>query len=211
MKEQYSQIQLDALREIGNIGAGNAATSMSKLINKKVDMTVPKVEIVAFDEAVEILGGPEKLVVAIMFQIQGEAPGTVYLFFSIDEADSLVQQMTMSDDMKLFDEQENINEIAFSALQEAGNILAGSYLTALSDFTNINMQPSIPHLSIDMAGALLSVGLIEISTITDYAIVIDTKINDMDTTNGINSQFFLLPAVESVSKIFNAIGINEYE
>jgi chemotaxis protein CheC len=207
--EQLSLIQLDALREIGNIGAGNAATSMSKLIQKKVDMEVPNINIVAFDEVMEMVGGAENLVVGILFEIQGKAPGMVYLLFSLEEAELLVKQMTNDNSMTLYKDGEP-NTIAFSALQEAGNILAGSYLSALSDFTNINMQPSVPHLSIDMAGAILTVGLLPISEFTDYAIIINTKMNDDEGEHiGINGQFLLLPSPESFTKIFQALGIQD--
>ncbi|WP_047981250.1 chemotaxis protein CheC [Ornithinibacillus contaminans] len=205
--EQLSTIQLDALREIGNIGAGNAATSMSKLLHKKVDMEVPDINIVAFDEVMEMVGGADNLIVGILFQIHGKAPGMVYLLFSLEEAESLVRQMTDNPTIQLFEGDEQ-NEIAFSALQEAGNILAGSYLSALSDFTNINMQPSIPHLSVDMAGAILTVGLLQVSEVTDYAIIINTKINEADENyHAINGQFLLLPSPESFTRIFQAIGI----
>ncbi|MEN2766426.1 chemotaxis protein CheC [Ornithinibacillus xuwenensis] len=209
--EQLSLIQLDALREIGNIGAGNAATSMSKLIDKKVDMEVPDIKIVAFDEVMEMVGGADNLVVGILFEIHGKAPGMVYLLFSLEEAESLTKHLTNNEDIKLFDSEAD-NEIAFSALREAGNILAGSYLSALSDFTNINMQPSVPHLSVDMAGAILTVGLLQVSEVTDYAIIINTKINDLNEKhNGINGQFLLLPSPESFTKIFQALGIQDYE
>lgn len=206
-----TSIQMDVLREIGNIGAGNAATSMAKLINKKVDMEVPLVNVVAFDEVMDLIGGPEQLIVANYFQIQGEAPGNVYFILSMDEAQAIVRQFTGISDLVLFNDNYEPNEIAISAIQEIGNILTGSYLSALSDFTNINMQPSIPYLSIDMAGAILAEGLIELSQSTDYAIIIDTKINDSDLTNGITGQFFLLPAPETFTKLFQALGITNYE
>src|SRR5690625_3741231 len=88
-----STLELDVLKEIGNIGAGNAATSMSQLINKKVDMQVPSVKIVAFDEVMDIIGGSEELIVAIMFHIEGDTPGTVYFILSRNEAEQLVKKM----------------------------------------------------------------------------------------------------------------------
>ncbi|WP_163971242.1 chemotaxis protein CheC [Oceanobacillus halotolerans] len=203
--KQLSNEQLDVLREIGNIGAGNAATSMSAIINRKIEMEMPSVNIVAFDDLMDLIGGPDQPIVAIFIRIQGEAPGTVYFLLSIKEAEYLVREITNDPSFTLLDDQEP-SKIAISALHEIGNILAGSYLSALSDFTNIMMQPSIPHLSIDMAGAVLTVGLLELSQVTDYAIVIDTTINDKDTS-GIHGHFFLLPDPESFDKIFSALGI----
>ncbi|WP_096269868.1 chemotaxis protein CheC [Paucisalibacillus globulus] len=206
--QQFSTIQLDALKEIGNIGAGNAATTMSRLIRNKVDMEVPSIEIVAFDDVMEMVGGPEQLIVGILFQIHGKAPGMVYLLFTLEEAEALVRQMTNNNEISFTDQ----DELAVSALQEAGNILAGSYLTALSDFTNINMQPSVPHLSVDMAGAILTVGLLQVSEVYDFAIIINTKIIDTEESNqGINGQLLLLPSPESFTKIFQALGIQDHE
>lgn len=207
---ELTNLELDVLKEVGNIGAGNAATSMSQLINKKVDMQVPSVKVVAFDEVMNIIGGPEELIVAIMFHIEGDTPGTVYFILSKEEAEQLVCKMMPEQAVTNFNGTE-ANPLAISILQEAGNILTGSYLTALSDFLNLDMQPSIPYFGCDMAGAILSVGLVEISEVTDYAIIIDTKINDHDMVSGINGQFFFMLEPESLSKIFNSLGINDYD
>lgn len=203
--------QKDVLREIGNIGAGNAATSLSKLLNKKIEMKVPSVNIVSFDDLVEENGGPEEIIVGLMFQIIGEAPGTAYLLLKVEEAEYLVRKLTNDPDFSLFNKG-NDNEMAISALHEIGNIVTGSYLTALSDFTKINMQPSVPYLGIDMAGAILTAGLLELSQVTDYAIIIDTEINQNNKSNdGMKGNFFLLPEPESLIEIFTALGIKYYE
>src|SRR5690625_3271180 len=135
-----SNVQKDVLREIGNIGAGNAATSLAQLINRRIHMEIPSVQIVTFNELMEQIGGPDQVVVAILFRISGDMPGTVYFLLSVDEAENLINQLNMDMDISLLEEDGELNEMAISALQEVGNILTGSYLTALSDFTNINMQ-----------------------------------------------------------------------
>lgn len=205
-----SSVQMDVLREVGNIGAGNAVTSMSKLLNKKIDIQVPSVNVVAFDEVMEIIGGPETPIAGIMIHISGEAPGKVYFILTVEEAELLVKSIINESDFKLLSVKEP-NDLAISALKETGNILTGSYISALSDFTNLHMQPSVPYLSVDMAGAVLTVGLIEVSQVTDYAIIIDTKINDSESVNGIHGNFFFLPDPNSFSKIFKALGIEENE
>ncbi|WP_339227730.1 chemotaxis protein CheC [Oceanobacillus sp. FSL K6-2867] len=207
---QLTTIQKDVLREIGNIGAGNAATSLSALLNKKIEMNVPSVSIAGFDEIMELTGGSENTIVCLLFRIQGEAPGTVYLIFTIEEAEYFVSELTNDPDFSLFHSEQE-NEMALSALQEIGNIVTGSYLTALSDFTSINMKPSVPYLGIDMAGAVLTVGLLELSQISDYAIVINTEISHDGTNKDIQGNFFLLPDPESFAKIFSALGIYDYE
>lgn len=201
--------QLDVLREIGNIGAGNAATSMSELIDKRIHMEVPSVNIVTFDEITEIVGGSEQLIVAMFFRIHGETPGSVYFILTTDEAESLVSQITNNEQIDLMNDQSN--DIVMSALKEIGNIMTGSYLTALSDFMKVNVHSSIPYLSIDMAGAVLTAGLIELSRVSDYAIVIDTEIKNYYANNGLKAHFFFLPDLESFPKIFSALGINDDE
>ncbi|GAB3067214.1 chemotaxis protein CheC [Virgibacillus ainsalahensis] len=206
---KLTSIQKDALREIGNIGAGNAATSMSELINEKVDMQIPDVNVVSYDEMMELMGGPDEIIVGVFFRIQGEAPGNVYFILSTEEAELLVSKMAKDTDVSLLDI-ECLDTFKSSALQELANILTGSYLSALSDFTNINMQQSVPYLSVDMAGAILTVGLLQGSHVSDYAIIIDTKIKHDGLENGIHGNFLLLPDPESFPKIFNALGIDHY-
>lgn len=204
---QLSYEQLDVLQEIGNIGAGNAATSISKLINKKVKPQVPSVKVVNFNDVMKLIGEPEEPIVAILIYIKGTAPGSMYFILSINQANCLVKEITMVEESDFFTN-EPPNEFVMSVMQEIGNILAGSYLSALSDFVHINMQPSIPHLSIDMAGAILTEGLLEISNESDYAIVIDTKIKDYESVGGICGQLFLIPDPEAFTKLFQALGIN---
>lgn len=204
--KNLSSFQKDVLREIGNIGAGNATASMSKLINKQVKMEVPSVKIVTINEMMEIIGGPERLIVAIFFRIEGEVTGTVYFVLTIEQANYLVEKMTngmITNIMKNGEE----DEAALSVLQEVANILNGSYLSALADFTKLDMRTTIPYLSIDMAAATLVTGLIELSRHTDYAILIDTKIIGGDIENNVKGHFLLIPDPDSIPKLFSALGI----
>ncbi|UFU01047.1 chemotaxis protein CheC [Radiobacillus kanasensis] len=205
--ENLSHYQLDILKEVGNIGSGNAATSLSKLLNRKVDMTTPSVKVVGFDEVMNLVGGPEKLIVSVFLRIQGEAPGSMYFVLDPNEAEQFARQVTGLKEFSF--EQYPIDEVGLSALHEVGNILAGSYLSALSDFTNINMQPSVPSLNMDMAGAILSEGLMELSVESDYAIIIDTTISEEGEKSSLNGHFFLLPDPDSFRKIFRSLGVED--
>lgn len=203
----FTNMQIDVLKEIGNIGAGNAATSFSKMINRKVDMKVPSVKIIPFAEVMDLLGGAETPVAALMIQIEGEVSGKFYFILSIEQAELLIKKVSQQD-IKLLD---NSDEVAISALKETANILTGSYIAALSDFTNLMLAPSVPHLSVDMAGAVLSTGLIDISMVSDYAIIIDTEITDSGAENGIKGHFFFLPDLESFPELFSSLGIQSNE
>ncbi|MDY0408182.1 chemotaxis protein CheC [Virgibacillus soli] len=208
--QNLTDLQMDVLREIGNVGAGNAATSMAKLMNKKVDMKVPAIKVIQFEEVMDLVGGPEKMIAAIIFRIQGEAPGTVFFILNQLEASVLVDQIT-NHAVALFDEYDQVNTMAISVLQEIGNILTGSYLSALSDFTGINMQPSVPYFGMDMASAILVEGLLTLANVSDYALIVDTQINGEEDGTEVTGQFLLLPDPESFPKMFHSLGITGYE
>ncbi|ENH98215.1 CheY-P phosphatase [Gracilibacillus halophilus YIM-C55.5] len=204
--EDLTDQHFDILKEIGNIGAGNAATALSAMVNKKIDMKVPAIKVVGFNELMEEVGGPEEEIVSVFLRIEGQAPGSMFFVLSPNEAESLAQQVIGDTNFRLHDHASN--EFGLSAIQEVGNILSGSYLSALSDFTSITMQPSVPNVTIDMAAAILMQGLVEVSQESDYAIVIDTTIEEEGTSAGATKgHFFLLPDPGSFSQIFQAIGV----
>ncbi|MCK6257034.1 chemotaxis protein CheC [Fictibacillus sp. KIGAM418] len=202
---------LDVLREVGNIGAGHAATALSELLGKTVDMRVPSVNIVSLQEMTELLGGTETVVAAVYLRMLGDAPGSMFFMLPLNQSKKLVSHMLAGEP---YDPAEGVySELTLSALQEAGNILSGSYLSALSDLTGMNIQPSVPSLSIDMAGAILGYGLIEISKSSDYAIIINTSLTEPENmhSDSIHGYFFLLPDPDSFEKIFDALGVPLHE
>ncbi|WP_409305446.1 chemotaxis protein CheC [Peribacillus sp. SCS-155] len=203
--EKISSLHLDMLKEIGNVGAGNAATSLSTLFDRKIDMSVPSVRILSFDEMMGLAGGPDNIVASVFLRIGGDAPGNMFFLLPLPQAAYYIRQMTGEESFSF--EVTPYSELSVSALQELGNILSGSYLSALSDFTKLNLYPSVPSLSIDMAGAALSFGLFELSQVSDYAIVIDTALNEENSQIGsIKGHFFLLPDPESFEIIFSSLG-----
>ncbi|WLR46930.1 chemotaxis protein CheC [Halobacillus litoralis] len=206
--EGFGPLQLDVLKEIGNIGSGHAATSLSKLLQKKIEMHVPGVEVVDFDQVMELAGGADKEVVSVFQRMEGEAPGTMFFIMPPSQAHHFVKLMTnVSEDL------EDDAEMAMSALQELGNILSGAYLTALCDFTELDLQSTVPSISQDMVGAILSMGLIELSQVSDAAIVIKTSLIDGDGEGGedefLEGHFFLFPDPPSYQKIFSSLGVRE--
>ncbi|OIU72205.1 chemotaxis protein CheC [Rossellomorea aquimaris] len=201
-----NSIHLDLLKEIGNIGAGHAATALSVLLDKQIDMKVPSVKIVSFDEMMDMAGGADNVVVSIFLRIEGDAPGSMFFILSLEQAEAFIQSMLRDDHFSF--EDRNPSELGLSAMQELGNILSGSYLSSLADFTQLNLQPSVPSLTVDMAGAVIGFGLIEISQVSDYAIVIDTAIKEMAAgSESVNGHFFLLPDPDSLHVIFQSLGV----
>jgi chemotaxis protein CheC len=198
---QLEDFQLDVLKEVGNIGAGHAATALSTLLDKPIDMLVPKVRMLPFEEICESVGGAETVVLAIFLRVDGDAPGNMFFILDLDAAKNMLRDLV---GLSLPD-QEEYSELELSALNEIGNILAGSYLSSLADFTNLNMQPTVPALAIDMAGAILSYGLLQFGQMGDQALLIDTKF--LEGENEVQGHFFLIPDPESFGKIFSALGV----
>lgn len=204
---QLKPFHLDVLKEIGNIGAGHAATSLSTLLKRKIDMKVPNVRVVPLQELPDQVGGAEAEVAAIFLRIEGDAPGSMFFLSAIDQAERLIRSLIENEDFQL--KQPPFDQIGLSALQEVGNILSGSYLSSLADFTKLNLQPTVPGLSIDMVGAVLNYGLMSISEVSDHALVIDTHITEADNESEETSgHFFLLPDPDSFQVIFKALGVD---
>ncbi|GAA4700913.1 chemotaxis protein CheC [Brevibacillus fulvus] len=199
--DKFGDFQIDVLREVGNIGAGHAATALSKLIQKEIDMKVPQVKIITFDEIADAVGGAEELVVAIFLRVEGECPGNMFFIVDLGSARNLLKQLIGMEESQ----EEMLSELEISALHEIGNILAGSYLSSLSDFTKLNLQPSVPALAIDMAGAILSYGLIELCRAGDYVLTIDTAF--LGGEQDVNGHFFLIPDPDFFEKLFVALGV----
>lgn len=206
-ENEITEMHLDVLKEIGNIGAAHAATSLSQLLGQKIDMRVPNVQLVTFDEMFDLAGGSEKVVAGIFLRIEGDVTGTMFFVLTIESATQFIRKLTM-DPTFSFTDMENLG-MGASALQELGNILSGSYLSALSDFTSLNIYPTVPSLSVDMVGAIVSFGLIEVSQYSDEVIVIETEILQ-EGEQGMTSlagHFFLLPDPPSYRTIFNSLGV----
>ncbi len=197
----FADLQLDVLREVGNIGAGHAATALAKLLDKPVDMMVPKVRVVPFEEIAESVGGVEQVVVAIFLRIDGETPGNMFFILTQESAKRLLRKIVGIE----VENDEFFSEMELSALNEIGNILAGSYLSSLADFTNLNMQPTVPSLAIDMAGAILTYGLLQYGEMGDHALLIDTAF--LEGKDEVEGHFFLIPDPESFDRIFAALGV----
>ena len=206
--ESLTRTQLDVLGEIGNISTAKAATALSILLNKKVQMEVPKVKIVDFPEMVEITGGPEQVIVSVFIEMQGEMEGNLFFVMLPQQAQRFVLDM-MNGDSHSSSLKE---ELSHSVIKEVGNILGGAYVAALSDLTHLEIHMSVPSLAIDMAGALLSIGLLSIANQSDRALIIDTTIQGMTGDRyPIDIFFFLLPHPDSCSKIFSALGVQHGE
>ncbi|WP_430120919.1 chemotaxis protein CheC [Paenibacillus solani] len=193
---------MDVLKEVGNIGAGNAATALSRLLNKPIDMAVPKVQLLPFEQIAESVGGSEQLVIAIFLRVEGDAPSNLFFIMSPEAGKNLLQNLAGIE----VSEEEQFSDMEQSALGEIGNILAGSYLSSLADFTNLSMTPTVPALAMDMAGAILSYGLLQFGEMGDDALLINTTF--LEGQNEVEGQFFLIPDPQTFAQIFEALGVS---
>ena len=198
---ELTPVQMDALREIGNVGAGNSATALSQIINHRIDMNVPQVSIVPLGDVPDLVGGPDVMVVGVFLRVDGSAPGNILFLLPAESAFYLVD-MLMG---KKHGETKNLDFMDESALMEIGNILAGAYLNALFNLTKLSLLPSIPALAVDMAGAILSVVLIQLGQMGDHALVIETEFTTDE--EGIKGHFFLVPDPGSLDTILAAVGV----
>ena len=194
--EKVTENYFDVLREIGNIGAGNAMTALSQLLQCKVDMQVPQVKLLEFKDVGALMGGEEQIMVGIYLAVEGDITGSIMFLVKQDSAKHLVNKIMM--------EGPGLNEMELSAMKEVSNIITGAYLNSLSALTNLKIYPSPPELSVDMAGAILSVPAIEFGAIGDKILLIQSQFYD-DTM--IDGYFILIPDLESYAKILRSLGM----
>ncbi|MDE6530115.1 MAG: chemotaxis protein CheC [Lachnospiraceae bacterium] len=195
MTDQY----YDVLREIGNIGAGNATTALSQMLNTRVDMAVPKVRLMEFKEVGTTMGGEEQLVAGIYLAVEGDITGSIMFIQKKESARNMVSKL-----MGMELQGDDFSEMELSALKEIGNIITGAYLNSLSTLTNLCIYPSVPELCIDMAAAIMSVPAIEFGTIGDRILMIQTDFADDADMSG---YFILMPDEVSYDKILKALGV----
>lgn len=199
---ELNEIQIDVLRELGNIGAGNAATSLSTMLNKPVGITVPTVRILSFSEVIEALGGPENMIIGLLLTLEGDATGMMMFLMQQDFAGMILSSLLGEDPSDFSD----LNEMSNSALREMSNIMASSYVNAISQMTNMSIRVSVPSMCVDMAGAILSVPAIYFANISDRIIMIEDRFESGDSHA--TSYVLLIPEVESLKKILLSLGID---
>jgi len=206
--ESFDSMYLDILKEIGNIGAGNAATSLSKILGKKVGMNVPKVNIIRFNEMEDVVGGADTLVAGIYLEFSGDIEGTIMFVLDENSAKNLANVLINSSwtlSRECNNKEYGFSEIEISALEEVGNILAGAYLGSLSTLTGLRIIPTVPDMAYDMVGAILSVPMIEFGQYGEHVLFIETEF--IDGSDHIRGYFFLIPNMESYPVILKSLGV----
>lgn len=203
MGDNLSSYQLDVLKELGTVGAGRAATAFAELIGSKVEINVPQAIIVPLEKISDLLGEVDRPFFVLDSQLEGEITGRILLLFSPQDATGVASLLLGKKPGEIdFDD-----AMVRSSLMECTNILSGSYITALVEMTNLNMISSVPHLAMDMVGAILDFIFIQIAQYSEQAFFIrtDLKINERK----LEGLFLLFPDVDSLTKIFQTLDINK--
>lgn len=199
--EQVNDMYLDVLREIGNIGAGNATSAIANMLGMKIDMNVPNVRLMEVSKLGLAVGAEDETIIGILLEVSNDIEGSMMFLLDIPSARYLVNKLMMTD----APEDQPFGEMELSALKEIGNIIAGSYLSALSSLTNMVIVPSIPYIAVDMAASILSVPAIQFGQFGDRALLIQTEIC---ADVAINGYFILMPEQGSYEKILTSLGIS---
>ncbi|ADL51438.1 chemotaxis protein CheC [Clostridium cellulovorans] len=195
---KLSDIQLDALREICNIGSGNSATALSQLLNRKIDMSVPSVNIVPYENVVNAIEA-EQVAVGVIVRVLGEAPGNILLVFTEQTAFEIIKNLTGLDE-------KGLTEMGSSVMCEIGNIVSSAYMNAISQVTNFLLMPSVPAVSYDLLGAIISTTFIESGQYEESVLDLETQFIQDDSE--MNGHFYYVPQPGSLEKILNTLGIN---
>lgn len=197
MNPSLSETQLDALRELANIASGTAATALSQMLAREVEISVPRALALAPADAVEACGDPELHVAGVVVAIQGDIDGLVLLLIPFEHAERLCAMLGV----------DAHTEVGDSALCEIGNILATSYLNGLAAMTGLALEPSPPHLHTDMLGAIVSTLLIGTAGADDLALVLDSELDVSGEPCSIS--FLLLPTSGQSSDLLAPLGLAE--
>ena len=199
-------IQLDALREVANIGAGHAATALSQMIGGTIMISVPTINISRLEDVPPQVSGPEEPVAAVLMHMLGDLTGRTLLVFPRQTAVRLTELMMHRAAPDEEDEGE-MSEMAQSAIKEAGNILSSAYMNALSKFMGLMLLPSPPSLAIDMSTAVLTTAYLQFGSERDYVFCIESEFMMTDTSERLRGFFLLIPDPDSLAKILRVVRV----
>lgn len=201
--ENYSEVQLDILREIGNIGAGNAATSMSSLLNRPINMSVPEVRLLDLEEATYVMGQPEDVVIGVLAKMYGDIEGVMMLIVSREFA-SLALGVLLGEDAAAVDWL-HLSDMERSAIEELGNIMISSYCRSISMLLDLSMKTSVPTASVDMVGAIVSVAAIEMIALSNQVLFIADDYSDSEQV--LASKMMVIPEAASLERLLRKLGV----
>lgn len=194
--------QLDALREIGNIGSGNAASALAQFLNRKIDMDVPNASIMDLNEIPNLVGGPNQIILGIFLKIMGEISGRFLLMIPENTSIKMLKSLIPGCEIKSLTQ---IGEMESSCMKEIGNILAGAFLNALSVLTQTPMLNSLPSINFDYAGAMIDNVVADMTAVSDKVLMLETSF--IEEEEDMRIHIFILPAPDSLRLLLQKIGV----
>ena len=197
-----NEMHIDVLREIANIGSGNAASSLSRMLGHQVNISIPDIGIYGFNEAYEQLGGPETIMVGTLLMLSGEVSGMMMFLLPIEVVCDLVN-MLMFTDIKRHEE---IDEMGYSVINEVSNIMSASFVTAIADMTDLPIDISPPEAALDMLGSIMSVPSIYFAKMSDTLMLIQNELEIEGKTA--KTSVLMLPDMPSLEKLMKSLGID---
>ena len=196
-------LQLDALREVANIGAGHAATALSQMINSTIMISVPTINVSRLEEVPPQVSAPEEPVAAVLMHMLGDLTGRTLLVFPKPTAIRLAELMLK----RPHGSSSDLGEMEQSAIKEAGNILSSAYMNALSDFMGMMLLPSPPSLAVDMSTAVLTTAYLQFGSDRDYVFCVESEFFMTDVNERLRGFFLLLPDPGSLQAILRAVRV----
>jgi chemotaxis protein CheC len=200
---ELKAIQLDALREVANIGAGHAATALSQMIGGRIMISVPRINIMSLEDVPGQVAGPEEPIAAVLMHMLGDLTGRTLLVFPQATAQRLAELMLRRPEGS----SPELGELEQSAIKEAGNILSGAYMNALSEFMGIMLLPSPPSLAIDMSSAVLTTAYLQFSSDRDQVVCVESDFMMDKVDEAMRGYFLLLPDPASLQAILKAVRV----
>lgn len=197
-------LQLDALREVANIGAGHAATALSQLTKQTIMITVPRIEVTRIEDVPGLMGDADAAVVAVLMHMLGDLTGRTLLMLPEEDARMLCDLLNRRE----LGVTEDFGEFEQSSIKEAANILGGAYMNALADFMGMMLLPSVPSLVIDLAGAVVTTAYLNFGHERDYVLCVQTDFAFQEVNKTLSGQFLLLPDMASLKAIFDAVRVD---
>lgn len=196
-----NDMHIDVLREIANIGSGNAASSLSRMLGTSVNIAIPDIGIKGFNEALEVLGGPETIMVGTLLMLKDGIDGMMMFLMPIDVVCDLVN-MLMFTDIKSHDE---IDEMGYSVVNEVSNIMSASFVTAIAEMTGLAVDISPPEAALDMLGSIMSVPSIYFAKMSDTLLLIQNELEIEGKKT--HASVLLMPDMPSLEKLMTSLGI----
>ena len=196
---RLAERHLDALREISNVGLGNAATALSQLTGQTIHLEVSRVTVTDTAGIAGLIGDGGRMVVGIYLRMLGKAQGNILMVFPGEDAGRILEKLLPGKVSR----GNSPTELELSALKEVGNILASAYLNALGEMLRMPLIPSVPHLCIDSAGTVIESALSTFGEAGEVTLMLDTEFFSKDER--ICGRFFLLPSPSSVEVILSAL------